>query len=154
MNNLQQSQLKKPAIIQIISAVFVTILSRKIHTEQIKLPQQIRDYLLDSEIKKEDSIHNMAIGIYTSHDNKFLVKRWEGGMKDLEYYALVNEYVVSSLFSKKVLEANLSVKFPLAIEYIKDDQSLTVVFEYVDGTLLSRRYRYTGTYCCDGFRLF
>lgn len=104
-------------------------------------PQRIDKYRLTQKIKKENPFRSYALGIYMYKKQKYFIKTWNGKRRSFCYYSLVNEYFISKTLSK-LLKADSLTSFPLrvpsAIGYHRSDKSLSIVFEYIEGTSLSR----------------
>lgn len=75
------------------------------------------------------------IGIYEYDGTKFLIKTWRGLVKDSDYYTLLREYLVGDLLNRKIRELEISthVCVPKVIDLFITRESLSVVFEYVEG---------------------
>lgn len=131
----EESNLRTPGLLNILSGVFVLILVNKFSNSQVVLPKRVGSFNFLSQIPKRDQSKSLAIGIYEFGGKKFIAKRWEGLFKDLGYYSLVNEYNANKVLSKRNL-VEKNIKFPSAISYIKDSKSLTVFFEYIKGDIL------------------
>lgn len=134
-----KTKINKPAIIQIvIHSVITTLLDTS--SGKTDVPVKIGKYdLVSPIIKKQGSIENFKIGVYESEGKKYFGKTWVGARKNLSYYTLLNEYRVCRLLSKKLRKLNSRLRIPCPM-YIKEkENTLSVIFEYVDAVDISDR---------------
>ncbi|MDB5238797.1 MAG: hypothetical protein JWO00_132 [Candidatus Parcubacteria bacterium] len=136
---LPEGGLKAPSALQTILGALHMAFFGAHQVTKAELPEKFGAYSLVKKIKKEDDIQNIAIGIYESAGKKYIIKRWEGTTKDLNYYSLRNECAVNSLMSSVGTKSGAQdgIYFPAVEGYYADTKSLTVAFEFIDGTLLS-----------------
>ncbi len=120
-----------PRLFQTLSGVFVSILSKSENRTIAHLPEKMGDFRLEKIIPRDTIQKNLAIGVYSKGNEKFLVKRWVGKYKDMQYYSLINEYAVHLVLAPKM--ASFSVRLPKAISYTKDRTSISLVYEFIEG---------------------
>lgn len=134
--------LKKPTLFKLTIGLFVSIIQSIFTKKEIFVPKTIGKYNLIYEVKKEITDKEFGIGIYEYKGEKVFIKTWSEKIKDFRYYSLINEYMVNKIVSKK-LETNrsfrtgYSIKVPQVIDCIKYKNSLSVVFEYIQGRTLT-----------------
>lgn len=118
-------------MLQIVFGVVVFFLNK--HTPP-KAIERVGQYALLSSTKK-DSFRNFSMGVYTDGKEKVFIKTWSGRVKDLKYYSLVNEYLVSLILRKKLAESEYKDRIfvPEVKDIVVGKNSLSVVFEYIDG---------------------
>lgn len=139
MKILKPKQLKKPTMLQIIFGAVVSLFKKNRITDET--PKQIGEYRLVSEMKEDADFKHLAVGIYDNTFNKrVFIKTWIGKVKDLNYYSLLNEYLVNDLLYKKISRTTFGdkIRTPKAIELIKNKNSLSLVFEFIDGKSLDK----------------
>ena len=106
---------------------------------KLVLPQSIGEYHLQQQYEKADNTASLAVGVYTNGGKKFLVKRWEGKWRDLNYYFLLHEF-----HSAKVLSAHaarleqVDIAVPAPVSCTQENDSLSVIFEFVEGASVAR----------------
>jgi cellulose synthase/poly-beta-1,6-N-acetylglucosamine synthase-like glycosyltransferase/glycosyltransferase involved in cell wall biosynthesis/O-antigen/teichoic acid export membrane protein len=131
--------LRRPGSLQMLFGALISAVKSKIKTKPFALPQTIGRYHLQKEILRNGNVKSTLIGVYESENKKYLIKSWQGSIKDLNYYYLVNEYLTNKVLFQKIsgLPENSQLKLPQVMECIASSESLTVVFEYIEGTSLS-----------------
>lgn len=134
--------LKRPSIIDFLIASVVSVF-KKNHSEiSNAIPQKIGRFQLIEKIKKESQFENYAIGKYRYKGKNFIIKTWRGERKDICYYALVSEYISNTVLQSKFTYLNKSKKtniyIPKVVEFIKGNNSYSLVSEYISGKSLSK----------------
>lgn len=114
------------------------IFSIVIKSQPITLPKRIGRYKLFHEVKKDTPIKNYAIGIYRLGKSKVFIKTWKGNLKNVHYYLLVNEYLINKILYEKLINnrkrnEKYTLRTPKVIDIIKSKNSLSVVFECING---------------------
>ncbi|MCI0533239.1 glycosyltransferase [bacterium] len=106
----------------------------------LRTPQKIGKYTLISPVNKEIVHDNFSIGIYSSEKEKVFIKTWSGKIKDFNYYSLQNQRMVNALLSEKLSgqerAGEMEISTPAIKEVIETNQSVSLVFEYIDGKTL------------------
>lgn len=118
-----------------------TILGPQKTDSNTVLPKKVDKYQLDYEIKKVNPYKNYLIGVYKYKNTKYFIKIWMGRKKSFQYYSLLNEYFTGKTFYKIISRENKTkhekILIPQVLEYFESENSLSVVFEYIDGKILS-----------------
>ena len=95
------------------------------------LPSQIGLYRLKKQFSGEEFEGQYALGIYSDLDGKIVfAKRWDGSVKTLAYQWLKNE---AQVYQKLHSNRRGQLLVPQYIDLVEDNQSLTLITEYVDG---------------------
>ena len=129
-------QLARPSFLQVAFGSVVLAVKLKTSCTSAELPQVFGGCVFLHSVKRvAKNSPNLAIGVYVSAGRKYIVKRWEGRIRDLNYYGLAGEYAVNGLLRQKLslLGRSARVRVPAAIRYEASSRSLTVMFEYIDG---------------------
>lgn len=108
------------------------IFSIVIKSQPITLPKRIGRYKLFHEVKKDTPIKNYAIGIYRLGKSKVFIKTWKGNLKNVNYYLLVNEYLINKILYEKLINnrkrnEKYTLGTPKVIDIIKSKNSLSVL---------------------------
>lgn len=137
---MKKITLKKPNLLQLTIGLFISI-SQSIFTKRnILVPQNVEKYNLISEVKKQIADKEYGVGIYEHKGKKVFIKTWKGKIKDFRYYSLTNEYRVNKVLYKKTHKASRSkylIKIPQVVDCVENKDSLSIVFEYVQGKTLT-----------------
>lgn len=96
---------------------------------------KIGPYSLSKKIKKLNGFNNFFVGIYKKGKKRYFVKTWSGKIKDYHYQAIINELIVNKILFNSLLKDK--VRTPKIIEYFSGNNSLSLVYEYIDGKPLS-----------------
>lgn len=96
--------------------------------------RKIGPYLLYKKIIKENAFNPYFIGIYKRDNKRYFIKTWKGKIKDYHYQALVNEVLVNKVLYNKLLSGK--IRTPKIIEFFLTKNSLSVVYEYIEGKSL------------------
>lgn len=115
--------------------VWTIILGFSIESEAVNTIKKIGEYELHKKITKKNGFNPYFIGIYKKGKKRFFIKTWEGKIKDFNYHILVNELLINKILHKKFMKGQL--RTPQIIEYFSSRNSLSVVFEYIEGTPLN-----------------
>lgn len=131
--------LQPPTTLSILwGALALTWTSRREKNAPVSLPEQLGSYALVSRIEKVDHHGDMAIGVYEKENRRYLVKRWQGETKDLNYYFLVHEYFATKIMARVIREHPITgVSIPDAVACLAEPGSLSVVFEFIEGCTVS-----------------
>ncbi|OGK23483.1 hypothetical protein A3A46_03515 [Candidatus Roizmanbacteria bacterium RIFCSPLOWO2_01_FULL_37_13] len=134
--------LNKPTFFQFCYGLIISNL--KINNKHKLLPPQRRigKYKLIKAISKDYGSKNFALGVYISRQRKVFIKTWFGVAKDLSYFSLLTEYFSGLILSKKLSKFKASesfykIKVPTVFGYVQSDDSLSVIFEYIEGKQLT-----------------
>mgnify|MGYP001591208065 CR=1 FL=1 len=138
-SGMKSDMLKQPSLINLLLCSFRKFLNNKKKESKSPCPNIIGPYKLVSKIKKNNNYNNFGIGIYKDTGNKkIFIKAWQGKAKDFSYYSLVNEYNMTKILSETIIKNNKSkFRVPNPIGYLKTENSLSIIFEYIDGKPLS-----------------
>jgi serine/threonine protein kinase len=118
-------------------------------TKAYKIPKLIDGYVLIKKLSSKNSAR-FTTGIYQKNHRKYIIKTWNGLIKDLNYYSLLNEYRVDKLLSNKCIHlTGLSIRIPKSYKLIQNSSSLSAVFEYIDGKELKK---YTAKFQSDTYK--
>ena len=131
--------IKRATLFELILASIISAFEarKKIRT-RITAPKYVGNYKLIYEIKKIKYPY-YGTGTYEYKNKKYFIKTWKGSLKNSLYYLLVNEYLVNKTLHKNPILLNESkIELPRAIEYFNSNNSLSVVFEHVEGKPLSQ----------------
>ncbi|MBI4130388.1 phosphotransferase [Candidatus Roizmanbacteria bacterium] len=110
------------------------------HTMYKECKETVAGYSLVKPVLPDTPVHNFAVGIYAKNNTPYFIKTWENKERDLTYYSALYEFQVSGLLSRKFKEFSEQVRVPEAIEIVHNsDNSISFVYEYVGGFLLSKR---------------
>lgn len=125
-----------------ISILVSFVRSNIIKKKPVNASKQIKGYALLKEMNKNKNFRNFSIGIYGKNGKKYFIKTWYGAVHDINYYLLLNEYIVSRILnSKNSILKDLNIRVPKVVDLEEGSTTLSVIFEYVNGTrldLLSR----------------
>lgn len=94
---------------------------------------EISNYKLIKPLKPLNSFDVYSTGLYKKNNKKFVLKTWNGLLKDSAYFNLINEYKTLELLNVYLTKFNLGFKSPKAIEIIFDKNSVSIVMEYIQG---------------------
>lgn len=133
---------KKPTLFQLTMGLLVSIGQSMFTKKRILVPVAIGKYRLISKVNKEIIDKEYGIGIYEYKGEKVFIKTWSGSIKNFRYYSLVKEHLVNDLLYKKLkksksVDSRYSVKIPQVVDYVQYKNSLSIVFEYIEGKTLS-----------------
>lgn len=134
------SYFRAPNLLALFCGTVVSMVNSFRKQKCIRMPHRIKGFTLIKEIKREDGAINVAMALYNFAGKKFVVKRWEGGMQDLRYYGLMNEYRVGVILNRvqRRIATDSAIKFPRVRKLLRDKNSLSVIFEFVDGDTLNQ----------------
>ncbi|MBI2621973.1 MAG: phosphotransferase [Candidatus Levybacteria bacterium] len=138
-----KTKLAKPTNVHLITGLIISIIQSLTRGySDADIPEKVGKYLLVQVIKKENLLKGYAVGIYQYKKEKVFIKTWNGDLKNFGYYALVNEFITSKILYKKFQSYNSKtvkgrIKIPEPIKYISTKDSLSLVYEYVDGDTLT-----------------
>ena len=139
ITKVKREIIKSPTLLQMTIGL---IFSFFIKSQLISLPVKIGKYKLFYEIKKDTPIKNYAIGVYRLGKRKVFIKTWKGNLKNVNYYLLLNEYLINKILDKKLInnlkqDEKYTFRIPQVIDIIKSKNSLSIVFEYINGKTLT-----------------
>ncbi|MBI2012271.1 hypothetical protein HYS91_05920 [Candidatus Daviesbacteria bacterium] len=126
-----RDNISRPSKIKLALAALLSLGNSKSKIRNIK---KIGPYLLYKKINKENGFNNYFVGIYKKGNKKYFIKTWRGRMKDYHYQALVNELIANKDLHNKLLKGK--VRTPGIVEYFSALDSLSVVYEYIEGKTL------------------
>lgn len=129
---------KLPSFFQRIIALINSNLGINRNWELQPAPCHTANYVFSSEIRKNGHHHEFATGIYRDEKKKVFIKTWFGRVKDLRYYALINEYSCNKTLYFKLKSLSGSnrkyrIFVPKILDVIETKNSLSLVYEYVEG---------------------
>jgi hypothetical protein len=102
-------------------------------------PQKLGErYTIVRRIPNTNGFPKYGIGLYEDECQRYIVKTWRGKFKDLNYYALANEYRVNAILDHKIDDLGFGdlVRVPKIHGYFSHTHSLSIILEYVDGDSL------------------
>lgn len=137
---IKSDMLKQPSIINLLVCGLRVLLGKDRERKDIVYPELVGPYKLVSEIKKTNNYNNYGIGIYKdAKGKKVFIKTWQGKTKKFPYYSLINEYNVAKILGEKIKKTG-GGKFyvPSPIGFKQTKNSLSVIFEYINGKPLSK----------------
>jgi len=117
-------------------AAIGTFINSIIIKNYYQAPLSIGKYKLLREVYRRDRVKNLTMGIYQFQHKKFFIKSWSGKVKDLSYYYLLNEFYLQSYLNQKISTQYFA--FPTSVDLISHPQTLSAVFEYIDGHSLEK----------------
>lgn len=128
------------SLLRVIIGAIVFFIKKKFKRTYESIPLVISGYTLIKSIPKDIPFKNFSLGIYQKDNETVFIKTWQGKIKDLNYYSLVNEYYMNNFLYKKFLrmKGKINIRLPKVIAYDRTEQSFSVIFEYIEGDLLSR----------------
>ena len=133
MKTIDITQLKKPNILQIFFGTVISVLEGRKSTQ---IQNKIGEYTLVSEvIKKNNQFKKFSLGVYTDGQINVFIKTWNGKIKNMDYYSLINEIRTNHLLHIKFNESEYkdTINVPGIKNIIQSETSLSVVFEYIEG---------------------
>ncbi len=135
-----KNYIKNTTLLHLILATFRSIWSKD--TQVRKIPQRIGEYELEKILTKENPYLNYFVGLYKNKGKQYVLKTWQGKRLDLYLLKLIHELHVNLFltqkFQMKKLTSRQCIFIPKIVEYKVYKNSLSLVFEYVKGTLLSK----------------
>ena len=123
--------IQKPTIIHFLFGMLVTLFFRKVFKQDTTIPKKIGSYLLMKEIKNKDGGDSISTGIYTKNRKKYFIKTWQGNIKDIYYYYLVNEYCNTQYLKEKLVmdKKQTNIDIPTVIVFQKSRKMTNLPFE-------------------------
>lgn len=128
--------LSKPTAYNFFLGRICSIVKNRFPRKQYEAPRKIGKYTFKKAVIKPNNFQDYTVGIYTYRKEKFFIKTWQGNIKDLEYYLLINEYINASFFVKKlrnISDGSHSIYVSKPLEIIREKNSLSAVFAYIEG---------------------
>lgn len=109
----------------------------KVHSQMA--PQYVGPYRLVKPLHKKTALVTFGIGIYEYDKEKVFIKTWTGNTRDRNYYNLINEYSVADTLQHALSRTThvQTIRVPRVKDFIESQNSVSVVFEYVEGKRLS-----------------
>src|SRR4051812_8382740 len=96
------STLQKPSLVSTLIAASITIFRDTFAFSTPTLPTKIADYILVTDLKKtREYSSSFGLGVYEKKEKKFFIKYWSGPLKDLNYYSLTNECLITEFLQNK-----------------------------------------------------
>lgn len=137
--SIKTDLLKQASVMDLVVCALSKVLSKERGNKKLHNPNGIGKYRLVSKISKANDFKNFAMAIYKDEKGKkVFVKTWRGKTKNFPYYSLINEYNMAKALSKKISKASKGeFRIPKPIGYLKTQNSLTVISQYVKGKPLS-----------------
>lgn len=128
-------QLVQPSFFRILWGTLSLLFQKSERVTSI--PQQIGSYTL-LESPQTGSKANFYSGIYTNGKEKVFIKTWSGTQRNYHYYALVNEYLMSQILTRKQSQMQVPclVIVPQVRECLSTSNTISLVYEYIDGKQL------------------
>lgn len=127
--------MKKPNTLNLIFGSIVGLVNNRYLKPTIFVPKKVGKYILLSEIQKEKINKKYGTGIYKRGRDLYFIKTWTGSIRDYDYYSLIKEYLFSKVLSSVVTKnQSMSLKFPEPEGIYKINNSVSVVFKYIEGT--------------------
>src|SRR3990167_9272790 len=139
-SNIKSDMLNRPSLVSSLFCAIRMSLDKGGERGIIRCPNFVGPFKLVSKIKKSINYNNYEIGIYKdTGGRKVFIKTWQGKTKNFPYYSLINEYNMAKILSEKIKNAQKGkFRVPRPIGYLKTENSLSAVFEYIDGKPLSK----------------
>lgn len=124
--------LSPPSILQVFVGSIIFLVNGSVCPEY---PAYIGPYRFVRRIPKSIAVNKFAVGIYEREGKRFFIKTWYGTLKDIRYYALLNEYFVCQVVRKKIEQTAYKgkISIPEIHDFVTDEHSLSIVSEYIDG---------------------
>lgn len=137
---IKSDMLKQASVLNLFLCALEKTFSNNKKNEKVQCLRYVGPYKFISQIKKRNNFTNYGIGIYKDNKGKkVFIKTWKGKTKNFPYYSLVNEYNMAKVLSNVISKSKKSkFKVPKPIGYLKTQNYLSIIFEYVDGKTLSR----------------
>lgn len=134
--------MKRPTYLELTIGLCISFIQSFGTKKIITTPRKIDKYILEKNINKTNQFKFYSLGIYSNKEKKVFIKTWKGSIKNFNYYSLMNEYVINSIINEKLMKLNrtnkIKVKLPEIIDVIHDKNSLSLVFELIDGKTLNK----------------
>lgn len=134
-----QSYIKNQTLLDLTIASIVSIWPKNV--EPRLTPKRIGGYILKQVLPKANSYQNYYIATYKKGKKTYVIKTWAGNKPDLFLFKLVHELQINKLLAAKLMPSKSPNKqrifIPQLVEHIVGKQSLSLVFEYIEGTPLS-----------------
>ncbi len=132
--------IRPPSHLDLIKGALYLFLQEKLlnGNRELLLPNFVDGYELLYTVKKSNNASRLAIGVYTKGGRKFFVKFWNGRIKDLTYYFLVHEYLVTRLLSKRFNSKDSNVRTSEIIGAYENSRWLLVIFDFIEGVTLEK----------------
>jgi len=148
--------LKQPSIFNLLICALRKSFGRECKSKGVLYPRFVGPYKLIFKVKKINNINNYGIGTYKDMEGKkVFIKTWQRKIKNFPYYSLINEYNMAKLLSEKIKNVKEGkFRVPSPVGYVKTDNSLSVIFEYIDGKPLSKFSRNEQSRVINGVILF
>lgn len=117
-----------------VKLALIALISLKRSKNKSKIMRKIGPYVLYKKIEKENGFKAYFVGIYKKENKKYFVKTWSGKTKDINYQILLNELVINEVLYSKLLKGKIET--PKIIEHFSTKNSLSVIYEYIEGKSL------------------
>lgn len=130
MKNLEIN-ISKPSKLKLISTLFLSLVYSK---KKNKVINRVGNYRLQNKVIKENGYYPYFYGIYIKKGKKYFIKTWSGKIHDFNYQLLINELIVNKVLYNRLFKGKF--RTPKIIEYISTKNSLSVVYEYIEGKSL------------------
>ncbi len=124
------TNLTQPNLFQLLFSGVALQLNSLIFKSPKLPPSKFGNYTLVRQIPKSDKFSNMSICIYKKNSKKYFVKLWLGGLRDLNYNFLVNEYLTNQHLIQVFSKASFSI--PKSVECILGSFGAAFVYEFID----------------------
>lgn len=126
-----------PGIFSILWGAFVLACPKK-QLAKFSFPPLLDEYAFVSLLKKADHEDSMAIAVYQKGGRRFVAKSWHGPKKDLSYYFLVHEFLVTQTLNRLAKRATHdTVSVPEAVDCFSSSTSFIALFEFIEGTTMN-----------------
>lgn len=129
--------INKPSFVNLAVGVLMHSLKLNKYEGEIRLLKNIDKYELMVAIKKENGYMDCSIGCYTKKGRKFFIKTFDADKKDYRYYFIISEWLVSNVLYKALKSKKTQIATPKPIKIISSDNSISLVYEFIDGKTLS-----------------
>lgn len=132
--------IQKPTIIDFFFGTLVALFRNNVAQDFTDLPVSVVGrYQLESRVTKDHGLKNFFTGIYTNNNNKVFIKTWRGKIKDINYFLLVNEYIVGVILSEKMRDFSkkTTITFPRIVDCFVTTDTFSIIYEYIPGVLLN-----------------
>lgn len=129
--------INKPSFVNLAEGVLIHSLKLNKYDGEIRQLKNIDKYQLLTTIKKENGYMDCSVGCYTKKGKKFFIKTLEADKKDYRRYFIISEWLVSNVLYKALKSKKTQIATPKPIKIISSDNSISLVYEFIDGKTLS-----------------
>lgn len=129
--------INESSFISLVIGSLIHSLGLKKSEGKIRQLNKIENYELLTPISKENGFMDFSVGCYTHKGKKFFIKTLEADKKDYRYYFIFSEWFMSNVLYKASKSQKSKITTPKPIKIISSYNSVSLVYEFVNGKLLS-----------------